>query len=132
MAFVLFKKESADIYLTIDNTGRIYLSAELMRKLGGHKQGVSFCMYFEFETRRVGINKLTRHEGAEVTKVDSRGYGSIRKYLKRFGIDYNGESIRYNFDGMADGVMAFKLEAAGDYGPTILKQEKNGNLERIS
>ncbi|GIP38596.1 hypothetical protein J31TS4_18760 [Paenibacillus sp. J31TS4] len=133
MAFIPYSNDSrAQVALTVDKMGRIQLSAGLRRKLGCENEEIELILFFEQETRRIGITKEYPGKIKPFRFDADRGYSSVEKFLKENDIEYREGSVRYFYDGTYGGVMAFK--AAQEYKEpvkTSLRQEKNGNLERV-
>lgn len=135
MPFIPYSNDQKErVMLTVDKIGRICLSAGLRRKLGCENDEVELILFFEEETRRIGLAK--DYPGSNKLKYfkfdKSKGYSDVKPFLHDNDIEYKEGSVRYFYDGTYGGVMAFK--ATQDYTNPIrtdLKQEKNGNLERL-
>jgi hypothetical protein len=130
MPFIPYSNTSErQVFITVDSQARICLSAGLRRRLGCEDEAIELILFFEPETRRIGIAK--EYPGKHKTfKFDKdRGYCKVDKFLNDFDIEYREGAVRYFYDGTFGGVLAFK--ASQDYvNPikTTLVQEKNGNL----
>ena len=133
MAFIPYSNDKNEqSAITVDKYGRLCLSAGLRRKLGCENEEIELILFFEEETRRIGIAK--EYPGKYKPFKFDKGHGYSESKAKDFlhdnGIEYRDGSVRYHYDGTYNGVMVFK--ASREYIVTNLtfKQEKNGNLVR--
>jgi len=119
-------------FITVDNQGRIVLSAGLRRKLGCENDEIELILFFEEETRRIGLAKEYAGRNKPFKFDKSRGYCKADKFLHDHDIEYRSGAVRYNYDGTYNGVMAFRSTQRYDNQiTTSFKQEKNGNLETL-
>lgn len=131
MAFIPYSNDrNEQSAITVDKSGRICLSAGLRRKLGCENDEVELILFFEEETRRIGIAK--DYPGKQkLFKFDkSRGYSDGKMFLHDNDIEYREGAVRYLYDGTFGGVMAFKASREYNGSKISFRQEKNGNLER--
>lgn len=132
MPFIPYSNDTCQgIAITVDNQGRICLSAGLRRRLGCENEAIELILFFEQETRRIGIAKdyPGKHKPFKFDK--DRGYCKVEKFLNDNDIEWRDGAVRYYYDGTYEGIMAFK--ATQDYATPVrtrLRQERNGNLER--
>jgi hypothetical protein len=136
MPFIPYSNDNKDqVSITVDNQGRICLSASLRRKLGCENEEIELILFFEDETRRIGIAKEYPGKCKPFKFDKDRGYSEAKakKFLHDNDVEYKEGAVRYFYDGTYNGVMAFKAsQSYTDPIRTDLRQEKNGNLERIS
>lgn len=134
MAFIPYSNDiKQQVAITVDKMGRICLSVGLRRKLGCENEDIELILFFEQETRRIGIAKECpgKHKAFKFDK--DRAYTDAKKFLHDNDIEYREGAVRYFYDGTYGGVMAFR--ATQEYIEpirTALRQERNGNLERLS
>lgn len=133
MPFIPYSNSTEQqVFITVDNHARLCLSAGLRRKLGCEDEAIELILFFEQETRRIGIatDYPGKHKPFKFDKV--RGYSKAERFLNDNDIEYREGFVRYYFEGTWGGIMAFK--ATQEYTNPIrteLRQEKNGNLERL-
>lgn len=131
MAFIPYssgiKSEPA---ITVDKMGRIYLNAALRKKLGCNDKEIEMYLFFEPETRRIGIAK----EGPsnyKPFKFDNRSYTQAQDFLNENDIEYRQGAVRYVYDGKFNGILAFRASQESKRISLTFRAEKNGNLERV-
>lgn len=133
MPFIPYSNDTNQgIYITVDNQARLCLSAGLRRRLGCENETIELILFFEHETRRIGICKEYpgKHKPFKFDK--DRAYSKVEKFLNDNDIEWKDGAVRYYYDGTYEGIMAFK--ASQEYVncvKTKMRQEKNGNLERL-
>lgn len=133
MAFIPYSSDSkSQVSISVDKYGRIQLSAGLRRKLKCENEEIQLYLSFEPETRRIGLERERKGKDRPYKFDKNRGYTSAVDFLKDFDIAYDEGTTRYYYDGMVNGVMAFK--ASREYNgenATRFVQQKNGYLEKI-
>lgn len=133
MVFVPYSNGQNDqIAVTVDKMGRLCLSAGLRRKLGCENSEIELILFFEEETRRIGIAKSYPGKHRPFKFDKDRGYSEAkgRHFLHDNGIEYHQGSVRYRYDGTYDGVMVFNASREYKVSNISFLQEKNGNLIR--
>lgn len=134
MPFIPYSNDHRqEIAITVDNQGRIGLSAGLRRRLGCENEEIELILFFEEETRRIGIAREYPGKYKAFKFDKTRGYCKVEKFLNDNDIEYRHGAVRYTYDGTYNGVMAFR--STQQYQTPIrtdLRQEKNGNLERMN
>jgi hypothetical protein len=136
MSFVYYSNDASQaLFLSVDGLGRILLSTGLRKRLESENKETFLHLAYEQETRRIGIN-LSQQKGIRPFPIDNRGYvqgKNVKNFLNDNDIDYSGGTVRYQYDGKSGDIMAFR--AARPYNgenATSMRQEKNGNLERMN
>lgn len=121
-------KSMEDLSITIDKQGRLCLNAGMRRELEAEDNKVSLYLFFDQRGRRIGLSKKSDDRNVQPFNFDNRGYCSRAKsFLLRNEFDYKSGAIQLIFDEHIDGGYAFR-EKGSNY---TLRQEKNGNLERV-
>lgn len=132
MAFIPYSNnEASRMTLLVDRYARVQLNTALQKRLKNHDEDLEVVLFFEPETRRIGISTDYPKSHDTWLKVDERGYvGRSKSFLVDNDIEFAGESTKYFYDGTVNGVLTFRASVEGKRIRTSLRQEKNGNLER--
>lgn len=134
MAFIPYSNDrKGEVALTVDKMGRICLSAGLRRKLDSVGREVELVLYFDPDTRKIGISKEGQGRIKPFRFDKDRGYTDAKRFLTDNDILYKDGAVRYYYQTTVGGVMAFS--ATRSYSRDSdqrFRQEKNGNLERVA
>jgi hypothetical protein len=125
--------EKARMSILVDKLGRIQISAALKRKLT-ISDDLQVVLFFDPDTRRIGISTEYPKSHDTWLKVDSKGYvANAKSFLTENDVLFSDGSTKYYYDGTEHGVLAFK--ASREYTKRIRTKygaDKNGNLESMS
>lgn len=122
-------KGMEDLSVTIDNQGRLCLNAGMRRELEINNNKNPLYLFFDKGGRRIGVSKQCKEPDIKPFNFDSRGYcNRAKSFLLRNEFDYKNGPIQLLFDEVIDGGYAFRERRGAEY---RLRQEKNGNIERI-
>lgn len=130
MPFIPYSNsEKALICILVDRLGRIQISAALKRKLGA-VDDLKIVLFFDPDTRRIGMSTVYPKNHDTWLNVDSKGYvAKSKRFLTENDVEFKTGSTKYYYDGTVNGVLAFKAYGEPARIHTKLRQEKNGNLE---
>jgi hypothetical protein len=134
MTFIPYSNErGAQLALTVDKLGRIQLSAELRRKLDCHNKEINLYLFFDPDGRKIGIAKDYPGKNIKTFKFDqSRGYTIALNFLNDNDIEYRTGAVRYQYERTENGILSFAASRQYAGNKQLFRQEKNGNLEKIS
>lgn len=135
MAFIPYSNEKkGKVFITVQHDaqrkgGRIQLNVCLCRKLGCEQKEISLFLFFDQDTRRIGIAR--NYVAGKPFKFDKKAYADATNFLDDNDIEYREGPVRYFYECTKDDMMIFN--ATREYNGeecTTLRAEKNGNLQR--
>lgn len=119
-------KRMSDFFITIDKLNRICLNANLREDLGLSGKD-NLYLYYDEESRRIGVSKSCKDKDVIPFTFDVRGYTQARGFLRSCEYENSNGAIRLIFDGMEGDVYVFRERGRKH---VALKQAINGDLQR--
>ena len=115
------------VSITIGVDGRMYLSQGL-KVLLQHKASAKYFLYYDSEDNRLGISSSHPDANVDAFDFNANGEGRVVSFVEDCEIHIPGKPITWLYEGKEGGIFTFYAKGRKR---TSLKQERNGNLERI-
>lgn len=115
------------VSLTVGVDGRMYLSQGL-KQLLEHKEKTGYILFYDETDNRIGLAKEFADSNIDAFSFNARGEGVVVTFIEDCEIQIPGKPVVWLYEGKEDGVYVFYQKGRHK---TSLRQEKNGNLERL-
>ncbi|WP_028562307.1 hypothetical protein [Paenibacillus pinihumi] len=115
------------ISVTIGVDGRMYLSSGF-KKILNHDGKKNYYLFYDDSERRIGISKETPDSNVEAFSFSATGECKVVSFIEDCEIHMPGKPVLWLYEGNEKGIYAFYQQGRSHI---ALRQEKNGNLERL-
>lgn len=127
----MFKPVSSNVVATNDFAltlykNRIAMNAKMREELG-IRDGGDIYIYFDEESKRIGVSKICGDPNVVPFRFDKRGYAPATQFVKSYRIRISEKSSPYLFEGIEGDIYAFRSTGRIDIKVNV---STDGTVER--